>query len=74
MVLGTTTYFNYDPSNEEAKSLYARIKQVAAASLENKELAPAEYDEMKARLRAAESELLYVNRKCKGDASETGLV
>lgn len=74
MVLGTTTYFNYDPTNEEAKSLYARIKQIAAASLENKELTDAEYTEMKARLKAAESDLLYVNRKCKGDASETGLV
>ena len=74
MVLGTTTYFNYDPTNEEAKSLYARMKQIAAASLENKELTAAEYTEMKARLKAAEADLLYVNRKCKGDASETGLV
>jgi hypothetical protein len=25
MVLGTTTFFNYDPSTEECKSLYARM-------------------------------------------------
>jgi hypothetical protein len=29
---------------------------------------------MKARLRAAESNLLNIQRHCKGDASETGLV
>ena len=29
---------------------------------------------MVARLKAAESEMLYIHRHCKGDASETGLV
>jgi hypothetical protein len=29
---------------------------------------------MKARLRAAEKNLLNIKRNCKGDASETGLV
>jgi hypothetical protein len=29
---------------------------------------------MKARLKVAEKDLLYVHRFCKGDASETGLV
>jgi len=35
VVLGTYTIFNYDPSEDEAKQLYARMKKVAVASLEN---------------------------------------
>jgi sodium/potassium-transporting ATPase subunit alpha len=50
------------------------MKKVAVASLENKKLSDAEDNEMKARLRKAESKLLNIHRKCKGDASETGLV
>lgn len=38
IVLGTYTYFNYDPSKDEAKQLYARMNKIAVASLENKEL------------------------------------
>lgn len=38
LVLGTYTIFNYDPSDDEAKQLYARVKKVAVASLEGKDL------------------------------------
>merc|ERR1719329_832536 len=74
LVLGTYTIFNYDPSDDEAKQLYARVKRVAVASLEGKDLPANDGKEMKARLRAAEKKLLNIHRHCKGDASETGLV
>jgi len=50
------------------------MRKVAVASLEHKALEPAEEAEMKARLLVAEKSLLNVHRRCKGDASETGLV
>ena len=74
VVLGTYTIFNYDPSDDEAKQLFARVRKVAVASLEGKDLAVADNKEMKARLRCAEEGLLNIHRHCKGDASETGLV
>jgi len=74
VVLGTYTIFNYDPSDDEAKMLLARIQKRPVASLENYELTDSEKKEMKARLKAAEEGLLYTARHCKGDASETGLV
>jgi len=74
VVLGTYTIFNYDPTEDEAKQLYARMKKVAVASLEGVDLAPNDLKEMKARLKAAESKMNYIHRHCKGDASETGLV
>ena len=74
IVLGTYTIFNYDPSDDEAKQLYARINRVAVSSLEGKDLPEADNKEMKARLKAAEANMLYTLRHCKGDASETGLV
>lgn len=74
IVLGTYTIFNYDPSDEECKMLYARINKRAVASLDGYDLKPEETREMKARLIAAESKMPYIRRNCKGDASETGLV
>jgi len=35
VTLGTYTFFNYDPTDQECKQLYARMKKVAVASLEN---------------------------------------
>jgi len=72
--LGTYTIFNYDPSDDEAKTLLARIQKKPVAALENYELTESEKKEMKARLKTAEEGLLYTARHCKGDASETGLV
>jgi sodium/potassium-transporting ATPase subunit alpha len=74
IVLGTYTVFNYDPSIDEAKQLYARIKKKAVASLEHIDLPEEDMKEMKARLKCAEEKMLYTHRHCKGDASETGLV
>jgi len=74
IVLGTYTIFNYDPTDDEAKQLYARMRGVAVASLEKVSLPQAENREMKARLKVAESKMLNIYRHCKGDASETGLV
>ena len=50
------------------------MRKVAVSSLEGKQLSNQDNQEMKARLRAAEQTLLNVQRHCKGDASETGLV
>lgn len=74
IVLGTYTVFQYDPTDDECKQLYARQKKVAVASLEGKTLGVAEKRECRARLKAAEERMLYIHRHCKGDASETGLV
>jgi len=74
IVLGTYTIFSYNPSEDEAKQLYARMNKISVSSLEGKELAASDAKEMKARLKAAEKSLLYTARHCKGDASETGLV
>jgi hypothetical protein len=74
VVLGTYTVFNYDPTEQECKQLYARMYHVSVTSLEEKTLDPEVMDEMKARLVEAEKSMLYTARHCKGDASETGLV
>jgi sodium/potassium-transporting ATPase subunit alpha len=74
VVLGTYTIFNYDPTDDEAKQLFARMRKISTASLEGVDLAPNDMKEMKARLIAAEKEMPYIHRHCKGDASETGLV
>jgi sodium/potassium-transporting ATPase subunit alpha len=72
IVLSTSTYFAYEPTTDDAKKLFARSRGVALADIDD--LPPNDMNEMKARLRVAEKELLYVHRFCKGDASETGLV
>jgi sodium/potassium-transporting ATPase subunit alpha len=74
IVLGTYTIFNYDPSDDEAKQLYARINKISVTSLEKVDLKESDSKEMKARLKVAEENMLYTLRHCKGDASETGLV
>ena len=74
IILGTYTVFNYNPTEDEVKQLYARMRKQAAASLEGVTLPDHETKEMSARLKVAEKRMLYVNRHCKGDASETGLV
>lgn len=74
VVLGTYTVFNYDPTDQECKQLYARIEKVSVTSLEDKELPARVMAEMASRLRVAEKNMLYTARHCKGDASETGLV
>jgi len=50
VVCGTTTYFNYDPRDDEVKSLYGRVRKVAVQTLDNVELAQADQQEMRARL------------------------
>jgi len=74
VVLGTYTIFSYEPTEDEMKQLLARIKKVGVASLEHYKLTAAEEKEMRDRLIKAESQLLVIHRRCKGDASETGLV
>jgi len=74
VVLGTYTIFSYEPTEDEMKQLLARIKKVGVASLEHYKLTAGEEKEMRDRLIKAESQLLVIHRRCKGDASETGLV
>merc|ERR1719163_457247 len=54
VVLGTYTIFNYDPSDDDAKTLLARMQKKPVAALEHYTLTDAENKEMKARLKAAE--------------------
>jgi len=72
MILGTATFFQYDPSDDDAKKLYARVNEISVSAIGD--LNDAENKEMKARLRVAEKQMPNIKRFCKGDASETGLV
>jgi len=72
LILGTATFFQYDPSDDDAKKLYARVHGMAVSAVPD--LTEAQSKEMKARLRVAEEQMPNIKRFCKGDASETGLV
>jgi len=74
VVLGTYAVFNYNPSEDECKQLHARMKEVPVAKFENVKLPDDVMKDCTARLIAAEKQMLYIHRHCKGDASETGLV
>jgi len=74
LVLGTYTRFAYDPTEQECKMLYARLRKVRVSSIEDVTLPESDMNEMKARLITAEGKLINTQRYCKGDASETGLV
>ena len=74
IVLGTYTVFMYTPTDDEAKQLIARMKGVPVSNFEGKTMDEADMKDAKGRLIAAEKDLLYIHRHCKGDASETGLV
>ena len=74
VVLGTYTVFMYSPTDDEAKQLIARIDGVPVANFEGKTMDEERMKDAKGRLIAAEKDLLYIHRHCKGDASETGLV
>jgi len=74
VVLSTQTAFGYSPQPDECKALYARIQGWATSKMDTYKLTEGEMAEMEARLIAAEANMLYIRRHCKGDASETGLV
>jgi len=74
IVLGTSTFFSYTPSDDEIKQLHARMQKIPVADLENVTLSDEVTKDCKARLIAAEKKMLYIHRHCLGDASETGLV
>ena len=50
------------------------MKGVPVSNFEGKTMDEKDMIDAKARLVAAEKELMYIHRHCKGDASETGLV
>jgi len=50
LILGTYTIFMYDPTDDEAKQLFARVRKVSVKSLEGKDLPVQDSKEMKARL------------------------
>ena len=47
---------------------------VPVSNYENKTMNEDDMKDSKLRLVAAEKDLMYIHRHCKGDASETGLV
>jgi sodium/potassium-transporting ATPase subunit alpha len=72
MVLSSSTFFTFDPTDDDCKKLFARIQGVPVSNVDT--LTAEQKKEMRARLIVAEKRLLFINRFCKGDASETGLV
>lgn len=74
IVLGTYTIFEYGPTDDECKQLIARMNGVPVSNYEDKEMDENEMKDARLRLIAAEKDMLYIHRHCKGDASETGLV
>jgi sodium/potassium-transporting ATPase subunit alpha len=75
MVLSSSAFFTYDPQEDDIKKIYARCNEIPVSAVEdNDPLYTAARKEMRSRLIVAEKRLLYINRFCKGDASETGLV
>lgn len=74
IVLGTYTIFEYGPTDDECKQLIARMNGVPVSNYEDKKMDEGEMKDARLRLIAAEKDMLYIHRHCKGDASETGLV
>lgn len=84
LALSTTTFFQFDPKDDEVKGWYKKEQKKASTKVKgptlpdkNVELSPtqqATLDKAKADMVAAELVSRFVKRSCKGDASETGLM
>lgn len=74
IALGTKATFAYKPSTEEMKSYLAKKRGIKASTLVNTKLTKEEEDEAERGLLEAEANLPIGERKCDGDASETGLI
>jgi len=74
MILSTSASFSYTPTDNECKQLLAKMKRVPVSTYDGKVLDEATMNDCRTRLLAAEKRLLYVQRHCKGDASETALI
>lgn len=74
VVLSTSASFSYTPTDDECKELLARMKRVPVSTYDGKVLDEATMHDCRARLLAAERRLLYIQRHCRGDASETALI
>jgi sodium/potassium-transporting ATPase subunit alpha len=74
VALGTYTFFEYVPKEDEIKRLYALTNNIKMSKMTNYKLNDEDEEEMVRKLIAAEKTMLYKNRATKGDASETGLV
>ena len=74
MILSTSASFSYAPTDDECKQLLAKMKRVPVSEYDGKVLDEATMNDCRTRLLAAEKRLLYVQRHCKGDASETALI
>lgn len=72
--MGTTTIFNYSPTKEEVKRLYALKNNISVLKMKDIELDGDVYDDYKMRLIKAEEKMLFKNRNTIGDASETAMV
>ena len=74
MILSTSASFSYTPTDTECKQLLAKMKRVPVSTYDGKDLDEATMNDCRTRLLAAEKRLLYVQRHCKGDASENALI
>ena len=74
IALGSKASFSYKPTIEEIKTFLAQKRGVKVATLEGVKLSKADEEEGIAGLLDHEAKLPISERKCAGDASETGLI
>lgn len=74
IALGTSATFAYKPDDSEMKTYLAKKHKVRVSTYETKKLTPNEIEEASTFLINKEANKLLCDRKCTGDASETGLI
>mmetsp|Transcript_3893 Transcript_3893/g.4576 ORF Transcript_3893/g.4576 Transcript_3893/m.4576 type:complete len:561 (-) Transcript_3893:2145-3827(-) len=82
LALSTTTFFNFDPKDDEVKNWYRKEQKKNKAKeisfpKDKKDWSPAHQEEWKgilAKMQVEEHKKRFMKRLTKGDASETGLV
>jgi hypothetical protein len=72
--LGSKATFAYKPTPEEIKTFLAKKRGVKVATLEHVKLSKQDEEEGISGLLDYEAKLPISERKCAGDASETGLI
>lgn len=74
VILGTTTFFNYSPSQEDVRRLYAFKNNISVLKVKDMTLSDEVLKSYENTLIKAESQMLFKNRTTIGDASETAMV
>lgn len=74
ITLGTSAALAYKPDENEMKTYLAKKHKVRASTYEHKKLTKDEIEEATIYLIGKEATKSLADRKCTGDASETGLI